>query len=34
MVNFGISDLLRKISGKVDKTNTYNSFCNDSSSKF
>ena len=26
MVNFGESDKMRKISGKVDKSNTYNGF--------
>ena len=27
MVDFGESDKLMKISGKVDKSNTYNGFC-------
>ena len=28
MVNFGKSDTVRKISGNVDKSNTYNGFSN------
>ena len=34
MVDFSKSDKMRKISGKEDKQNTDNGFCNDISSLF